>query len=86
MKIVVPIRLNDTKHPQIAYYGNAEIELTDDQILAIGDEYAKLKREHIFKNKDCKDCIHYEGEDYPCDMGGCTSENKRRWRYRGGTE
>ena len=83
MKIVVPVRLSDTKHPQIAYYGNAEIELTDEQILAIGDEYAKLKREHIFKNKDCKDCVHYGCDPihYECDIENC--ENKDRWKYGG---
>lgn len=57
-----------------------QVELTDEQILAIGDEYAKLKRERIFKNKDCKVCVHYgsgSGVNH-CDMN---CENKSRWRY-----
>ena len=59
------------------------LQLTNEQILGIGDRYIQLKRERIFEKKDCKDCIHYEGEDYPCDMASCTPENRRRWRYRG---
>ena len=60
-----------------------QVELTDEQILAIGDEYAKLKRERIFKNKDCKDCVHYGCDPihYECDIENC--ENKDRWKYGG---
>lgn len=63
--------------------GDCPIQLTDERILGIGDRYLQLKQERIHEKKDCKDCIHYEGEDYPCDMASCTSENRRRWRYRG---
>lgn len=59
------------------------LQLTDEQILGIGDRYIQLKRERTYEKKDCRDCIHYEGEDSPCDIMDCSSENKRRWRYRG---
>lgn len=58
------------------------LQLTDEQILGIGDRYLQLKQERTYEKKDCKDCIHYEGDD-TCDMLDCNSENKSRWRYRG---
>ena len=59
------------------------LQLTDEQILGVGNRYLQLKQERIFENKDCKYCIYYEGEDHPCGMLDCNNENKRRWRYRG---
>ena len=59
-----------------------QVELTDEQILAIGDRYAELKRERIFKNKDCKDCKFYEddGVHSNCSRDCC---DKDHWMYGG---
>lgn len=48
------------------------LQLTNEQILGIGDRYLKLKQERILEKQNCKDCIHYLGEeDHPCNRVDC---------------
>ena len=67
-KVLVPIPDEEYMLKEV------QVELTDEQILAIGDEYVKLKRERE-QHQVCENCVYYRAKNKH--FGDCRNED--RW-------